>query len=779
MSTILRRSLLLIVGLLVCAGLWWCGLGNGGSPADAKAGVATVGLATAGPATAGPATEATTTPSDSAGDTENIAVRAPATLLPGVDVGTGAVRVSVTYDNGSVASDVGVGLLPWGKPRSAFQWLRTNLKGEVEFKDIEAGRVTLRVDRAPIGNRSVAQVKPGETNHVNLVIASYLHISGTVVTAAGSPVPDAEILLYDERHVDETASPLTKTDSAGRFTVVTAFRSCWIGARARGWGASALQRILKIPGTQGDHELILRLQPGGEVIGLLTGVDGLPVANATIRVGNADVDSVISHGDTAAPLAATTRSGMDGTFLIIGVPAGEQPVQVRADGYAPWNGSCVVREAAATRLDIALLTASRIVGVVKTSSGAPCADVVVSAGLRGSLSWVSVVTTQDGRFALSPLAPGMVEVTATGSLGSVRAEIEVGVGQERDVVLVLGQAAQVSGRVTMEDGSNLVGARVEVRTNGQTSGVMTDANGQFVLSNLAPGEGIVTVGHRDAEDLRQDIAIPSNLSLSVRRKPPGTAAVRGRVTRFDGTAVTGADVGILCMASPLNSESAISDLSGSFECKSLQAGVYRICVTKGGLPMVTVADRRVDSGTTWMVGDIVMGQGGTIRVNAPTLDGAEVQVTVYYPGYRHAAYASIRFGSVVTAPLVPGECEVFLSGRTIGSEYHKVEVVAGQETLVTARCEPGYDQCILVDWVNGKTPNENSTPEEKWVISHVRRNGAIVTLKSGAWRNGQCKLSYCLAPGAYEVELTCGGRSLTLPITVAGTADAAPLRVTW
>jgi len=769
MSRVVKLRHLLIAALLVIAGIWWCRLGSDDIPVDVSAGLAADGLSPA----------ETRPPLGNAVDMEVVVVRDPASSSPEVDVETGAVKVSVAYDNGPVAIGVGVRLIPRGKRRSDCKWARTNMQGDVEFKDVEGGQVMITIDRAPISDRSVVQVKIRDIAHVKLIIASHLHISGIVVSDAGIPVPDAEILLYDERLVDETALPLTKTDDSGRFTVVTAFRSCWIGARARGWGSSVLQRLIKIPGTTGDHDLIIRLQPGGELVGCLTGIGGVPVPNGAIRVGNNDVDSVSAHGDTAAPLATLAHSGMDGTFVVIGVPAGEHPVHVRASGYAPWSGTCVVREAATTRLDVELLAESRIVGVVKTASGAPCSDALVSTGRQGSVSWVSAVTSQDGRFALGPLAPGVVEVSAVGAQGSVRADVEVGVGQERDVVLTLRQTDQVSGRVTVDDGSSLAGARVEVRASGRFFVAWTDSDGSFHVNNLAPGEGVVTVSHRDVVDLRQNIDIPSSLNLCVSRKPPGDAVVRGRVTMLDGSVVPGADVGIMCISAPLHSESVISDVSGAFECSNLHAGTYRIRVSKGNLPIVMVGDRMVEKGAEWMVGDIVLVKGGTIRVDAPAPSGSEMQVSVYYPGYRHAAYVKTMSRSVVTEPLLPGECDVFIAGKSIGSEHHKVEVVAGRETSVSARLERGFHQSVVVDFVSGKAPSENGDPAERWVLSYVRRNGAIVTFKSGAWRGGRCNLSYCLVPGVYEVELTSGGRSMIVPLTVDGITDAAPLRVDW
>ena len=73
-------------------------------------------------------------------------------------------------------------------------------------------------------------------------------------------------------------------------------------------------------------EIELVLGPGGGTIdGLCVDAAGKPVADAVVIVGQGKVSGIPGQ-DHIPPFPAVTRSGADGAFRAVGIPAGEQPV---------------------------------------------------------------------------------------------------------------------------------------------------------------------------------------------------------------------------------------------------------------------------------------------------------------------------------------------------------------------------------------------------------------------------------------------------------------------
>jgi hypothetical protein len=219
---------------------------------------------------------------------------------------------------------------------------------------------------------------------------------------------------------------------------------------------------------------------------------------------------------------------------------------------------------------------------------------------RGSITLVesglSVETTMDGRFELSPVprAEGTLVFSANGlkrvlSLEGLRA------GPGRTTALgnvVLGANASVQGQVLLEDSAQTAGTLVFVE--GELAIGFSTGDGQFLLRDLPAGplrvafvrEGYVPVTRpvelRSGERLLLD-------PVTLRRLPPGLTSVRvsGRALLADAADASGISVSIDGV-SPASTNAA-----GDYAFASISIGVHTVKVEKAGYRAVVLQNRLV------------------------------------------------------------------------------------------------------------------------------------------------------------------------------------------
>ena len=251
-------------------------------------------------------------------------------------------------------------------------------------------------------------------------------------------------------------------------------------------------------------------------------------------------------------VAAETRTGTDGTFLLEGIfPRAIFMLQADADGDAPtWR---VVQRAAPPGEivdlgDIVLEPAGILTGVVHDQDGSPVENALVRAvdvpgaalsfvplerfDPEGGLivseqdglvfvcpSWVrkrfddlpipSTRTASDGSFRLTGVTPGgnLVAITASGLMSNIRPRVLVQAGEEKDLgKLVLPEGEFAFGKVLDEEEEPIAGAEVLVASKTQTIPVhfasfapVTDSEGTFELGGFPPGDVLVAARRRAGE----------------------------------------------------------------------------------------------------------------------------------------------------------------------------------------------------------------------------------------------------------------------------------------
>ena len=328
------------------------------------------------------------------------------------------VQGSVVDAGGRGIANASIVLLPWYDPASDVPRLcrvgRSRADGSFRVGLAAGGRLgALHADYSPSPMYFVRpepdRTKPSPTVTLQLALLTrQVRLEGTVIDAAGLPVPGAEIECRGMGTVPpgaELAAPPQRasTDRDGAFFV----RHLPPGrieyaVRAAGHG-SVRCGIDTTPGQ--TVQVKVQLPPACEVHGHVRNTDGTPVANARIW---SDVPGTL--------FSRMTVSAADGSFRLRDLPPGENLLTARAAqeaGAVPRQValSLVLDPAAPTQWTAILddaETVRGVEGVVVDATGAPLPQWRVVVRDQGTPEVAT--TAADGRFALPAPRAATVDV---------------------------------------------------------------------------------------------------------------------------------------------------------------------------------------------------------------------------------------------------------------------------------------------------------------------------------------------------------------------------------
>ncbi|HEU4395657.1 MAG TPA: carboxypeptidase-like regulatory domain-containing protein, partial [Planctomycetota bacterium] len=408
---------------------------------------------------------------------------------------------------------------------------------------METGRVPASI---------VVEVVEGGECVKDLELSTSGIVEGQVRDADGRPMAGFTVAVWE---VDGTGgeSSAPATDVEGRFRAegVSPGKS----RRVMAWGPGARGESTPFaigPGeTVRDVTVVVAARTG--IAGTVRTRDGSPLVDARIHIVNGlggmlssmPLEMLGHFGGETRFLAA------DGSFRAENLEPGEYAIVVFARGCAPIVVPEVAVEAGAMTegIEIVLAAGRRLEGRVVDGDGNPLRDARVylvqhPVGLRTD-ALLRQVTGEDGRFALSDLAEGTVELIIRGpGRPQVRRTVETGA---RDLVVVLEDGLRVAGTVVdAATGSGIPGVRVVVKPVGAEHDVFgfladrlevhraqTDARGAFSVEDLASGSFVVVVGRGPLADGAASDYAP----LEVKGVKAGTEDLRLELTR--GLAISG------------------------------------------------------------------------------------------------------------------------------------------------------------------------------------------------------------------------------------------------
>jgi RNA polymerase sigma-70 factor (ECF subfamily) len=702
---------------------------------------------------------------------------------------TGTLRVRVTWEeSGRPAADIGLRSVSWEQVEFLYEAEEgsTGVDGTWVGAEMPTGRVTVYTDRA--GSVS-GEVHAGRTTELALAIPSGITVSGTVEDPQGEPVGGAAIWLSGYGNAT-SGRVVARADAEGRFELRSAGAHHHVGARADGFGPSALRALH--PDEAPAFHVRLRLgPPGGSVVGVVLDAQRDPVAGATVLVGP-------EHGWPApdprnnlvwaGPPPLQLRTDGDGGFEVTDVPAGTTDVQVRATGMSPWRGDVTVLAGEAAECRVELLAGARLTGTVVDAGGRPLVGATVSAGRYGEMHSCSSMSGADGTYELQGLALGSTEVRVSlKGAGEDARTFQVGPGARLLWDPVLERGRLIVGRIVDDSGGPVEGLRVSAGRDvqGATIGAdaPSDAVGRFTISNCEDAAYIVRVS---------PAFVPSPIPLaSVRDVRPGGAELvitvpRDRRASAVVSGVLRDEAGLLAPDVMLSLQHLASDhgvlakpdaVAGAFRFDPVVPGRYAVLVLAPGRPVQAVNELDLQAGEFRDLGVVALEQPAAIflRILVPAdVHAGPVSASVKRtdgPGFI-GRMERLEDGRLLSPPLVSGRYEISVrAGHRVLEASHPVVLGVGERKELDITLERGVAWNLELEL----PPEPETTPELR--ISVLDGHDTEVVSKTlrvsdlpGSRRRAETRLS--VRPGAYTVRAYLDGRLvLDEPVTLTDTAS--------
>jgi len=240
--------------------------------------------------------------------------------------------------------------------------------------------------------------------------------------------------------------------------------------------------------------------------GVVKNTAGDPLPNIQVSIIDRNWENQTTNATTDA----------NGVYSFFGISSSSNYDIVASDPnqqYAPAKVNRGIEHGESATQDFVLKVGARISGSVTNAANAPLEGMSVSISddpIWGSI-W-SATTDELGNYSIGGLAPNTYQAWATDPDGEYMASESVTIvlaeGEQKVQNFTLNKGATLSGKVTRTGGATVQGVRVQLRRLAggawpQGSQTITNAEGEWLISNIAPGSYKVsfTVPHPLSSDL--------------------------------------------------------------------------------------------------------------------------------------------------------------------------------------------------------------------------------------------------------------------------------------
>jgi hypothetical protein len=389
--------------------------------------------------------------------------------------------------------------------------------GRFEIRSLSPGSYSLHAvrDGFSSANQTIeVPVGPGETDLGTVKLPAGAVIEGRVTDTRGAPIDKAEVRIATRQTSfgsfdtvfslpEKSELEAVHTGPDGTFRIPDLRRGKTYKLMARHSGhveASAPSVQAPTP-----EPVRIELRPARTLSGRVVDPEGEPVRGADVFWVE-DLRLSVAGGmpDVAGGLRSQSVTDAEGFFEISGLEPGLIHLEVSAPGYKPKRLSAVQipEDRDAERLTIPLDRGSFVDVRVLDSAGEPVVGAWVmafpespadsspflfSSGLRS----LEPATDGEGLVRIEIQGPGRYRISARGWDQEASTTVEVEQGTTPQVELRLKEGAQLSGRITGEDGWGIAGAQVVFGTDepdqGYETSVESDADGSFLSPSLKDG----------------------------------------------------------------------------------------------------------------------------------------------------------------------------------------------------------------------------------------------------------------------------------------------------
>ncbi|MDP6989701.1 MAG: carboxypeptidase-like regulatory domain-containing protein, partial [Planctomycetota bacterium] len=496
------------------------------------------------------------------------------------------------------------------------------------------GPLRLVVDHADFAPQRIdlGALEPGAVREVGLRLTAGATLAGHVVDGAGAGVQGAEVHAVVDVQIGAEGYGARETESGpdGAFSLEgVAPGDLTVQAEKRGYLEG--RRFLTVAEGQAVADLVLELDEGNSVAGLVHWSDGTPAAGAHVRA-RFDRSQLFSGGGLNAASGAGGKAECDeeGRFTITGLGMG--PFELRAsserdaggsaagDGEAQdgsWSARLEHVRPGSEDLLLVLEAPLGIAGRVVDEDERPVTAFEVRAVKTFETPVGPVEQTreersfegEDGTFLLSGLERGdwVLHAVADGLAGTEGVSVALAEEGAEGIVIPLVHAGTVSGTVYTPEGVPAADATVFVGAEGpgwkhQVSGApdlpsaTTDGDGAFTLEGVLPGQ--VEVQGR-AEGFATSVS--ALVDLRPREHVEGVelfltagGTLTGEVIGDDERPAASATIQLVHMGE-FEIRFTTTDSEGLFRLENLDPGDYQVNAMPRASRMIEMADGESDS----------------------------------------------------------------------------------------------------------------------------------------------------------------------------------------
>ena len=391
-------------------------------------------------------------------------------------------------------------------------------QGRYAFAHVSAPNIKVKIsaDGYETRSRSVnfaLEGKARDRTDIDFELGIGHSLSGRVQSAAGVPIPDAQVLATALTKAFQ-GEALAYTDRAGYFLLEGLGEHGYqLRTSARGYSTDQQPKV-----EYNQANLVIILDPRGQVAGKVRDYSGNPVSSFKLHLMRAQAGR-----DPVYQNDARSFSSADGSFVFDDLDPGLYVLESRGQGFAPSRSQPfeVRREEVTPDLEIVMGTGGTLRGLVKSPDGKPIEGATVLlntnnhvenaiARIFGSLTpsggpKPTAVTDRKGEYVLEHVPVGIYQVAVTHRdwAGYERNDVAIAddtAGGNPRLDVTLPRGAVLGGHALDEANRPLTFARVQLTDGaGFMETTTTDGGGSFRFENLREGNYKVTLSpDRDA-----------------------------------------------------------------------------------------------------------------------------------------------------------------------------------------------------------------------------------------------------------------------------------------
>lgn len=562
----------------------------------------------------------------------------------------------------------------------------TNASGQYTVTGITPGQYTLSASAPNFQSQTRGtSIVSGQTTTENFTLApSPGTVTGTVTVNGGTPVQGALVEVLDAAN---NVIAQTVTNASGQYTVSQLSPGTYQLRVTAANFQTGLLGFTVAAGQTSTQNVVLQPSPG-TLSGTVT-----DAANGAVLSGTS-VTVVNQSGATVASVLTNAQ----GQYTVSNLAPGTYSVTFGNSGYASQTIGAVIQPNATTTLNASL---SRIVGAISgtvtDNQGGAISNATVNVFLNNSLI-ASVNTNGNGTYTIPNLAPGNYTVSASGQNFQTGVQGVQVIGFQTSLVnfSLSPNPGSLTGAVTANGGTPVPGAVINVKTSASGAVVattVTDQNGIYLVSNLAPGTYFVSAAAQDFQIQTQGAAIQSNQTTALNfTLSPNPVTIMGTVTNQQtGQPISGAQIEVRILdANGAVVATLFTDLQGMFQVQQLAPGTYTVVAGASGFQTDISSVSIPPGGQANLTIALAPNPGfitGTVSSGGNPVAGASVSV-VDQNNVQISAVITDSQGNYTASGLPPGNYNVVVNAQGFQSSIAGAVVTADATAVVNVSLTP-------------------------------------------------------------------------------------------